>query len=71
LKVGVSFGEVIMSIRSEIEEEQQRAEQEKKRREIEIAAIVKFANQKNIDISEAEKDRILHPENYDDWGYAK
>ncbi len=60
-----------MSMRSEIEEDGEALQREQQRREDNLSAIIRFANQRNIDLSEEEKDKILHPENYDDFGNPK
>jgi hypothetical protein len=57
-----------MGFRNEMDEEFERQEREKKRREIEEVTIRRYCAEHDMPFSEIEADKILHPEDYDDFG---
>jgi hypothetical protein len=61
----------MMSFRNEIDEEIARKEREKVERQAKIQAISEYCSRNNLPFSELEKDKILHPEDYDDWGFPR
>lgn len=61
-----------MGFRQEINEEHERQERERKERQFKLKAIQEYCSRKNIDAPSAEEcDKIIYPEDYNEWGNKK
>lgn len=57
-----------MGFQQEIDEERERREAEERMLQAQLEAVRKWCAEHDTPFSEHDADRILHPEDYDDWG---